>query len=55
VPQKYIYLGHFKEGMRHGKGTIKIFSSNPNSPNDFVAYDGEWENGKPNGLGRHID
>ena len=41
--------------MRHGKGTIKIFSTNVDNPDDFMAYDGEWANGKPHGFGRHID
>ena len=41
--------------MRHGQGTIKILSTNPENTSDFMAYDGEWANGKPNGFGRHID
>jgi len=55
VPNKYIYLGYFKDGMRHGKGTIKIFSTKTDKPDDFMAYDGDWANGKPHGFGKHID
>jgi len=41
--------------MRYGKGTIQIFSSNLDAPNDFMGYDGEWAHGKPHGFGKHID
>lgn len=26
VPEKYFYLGEFKEGMKNGKGSIKMLS-----------------------------
>ena len=55
MPNKYVYLGHFKEGMRHGQGTIKIFSSNPGPPEHFIGYQGQWAAGKPHGFGAHID
>ena len=32
IPNKYIYLGQFKNGLKYGKGTIKIFSNNPQTP-----------------------
>ena len=41
--------------MKHGKGSIKMFSSNPNAPEEFMAYEGEWLKGKPHGFGKHID
>ncbi len=40
IPNKYYYLGNFKNGMRNGKGSIKIINEkNPNS-NEFTVYDG---------------
>ena len=53
VPNKYVYLGEFKDGMRHGKGTIKMLADS--SSDTFMGYDGEWAGGKPNGYGKHID
>ena len=32
IPGKYCYLGGFKEGVKWGNGSIKIFSNNPNKP-----------------------
>jgi hypothetical protein len=55
VPNKYIYLGYFKEGMRHGKGTIQIFANSPKASEEFMGYDGEWASGRPSGFGRQID
>lgn len=55
MPDKYIYLGHFKDGARHGRGVIKVFPTNKEQPELFMAYDGEWINGKPDGFGKHID
>ena len=54
IPGKYYYLGRFKEGMRHGRGVIKILSKGDAKEN-FVGYDGQWVKGKPHGSGAHID
>ena len=37
--------------MKHGKGSIKLLTSATN----FMAYEGEWQKGKPHGYGKHID
>lgn len=48
-------MGQFKDGMRHGKGTIKIINVDEPHPNCFTCYDGEWAKGKPHGYGVQID
>ncbi len=37
------YIGYFKQGKLHGKGTYRWISGN--------VYDGDWQNGKRNGKG----
>ena len=41
--------------MRNGKGCIKIINEKDPTSTEFTAYEGEWLNGKPHGLGKHID
>lgn len=55
MPNKYYYLGRFRDGNRNGQGTIKVLSKNANNDKEFVGYDGEWLDGKPHGFGKHID
>ena len=38
-----IYEGDFKDGLKHGKGTLKTRNNR--------SYEGDWENDKPHGFG----
>lgn len=65
-----VYVGEFKWDMRHGRGTLtnsdgsQICGSwSKNKPSGFatltdpkgkVLYNGEWKNGKRDGLGRQL-
>jgi hypothetical protein len=40
------YVGHFKDSLPQGKGVIRFRNGE--------KYDGEWENGMFQGLGRHF-
>ena len=42
------YIGQFKNGLRHGKGTM--YYSNGN-----IMYEGDWVNDKREGNGKYID
>ena len=55
VPNKYFYRGEFKDGVKEGKGSLKVFPSNPDYPHIFMAYQGQWKKGKPHGFGKQID
>jgi hypothetical protein len=55
IPEKYCYLGEFKDGVKHGQGSIQLTSSNADAPELTMCYEGAWEKGKPHGFGKHID
>ena len=38
VPNKYFFRGEFKDGVKEGKGSLKVFPSNPEYPQIFMAY-----------------
>ena len=38
-----VYEGGFKDGMKHGKGTLTTRNNR--------SYEGDWENDKPHGFG----
>lgn len=54
-PDKFFYRGEYKDGVKDGNGVVKLFPSNPEKPDDYMAYEGQWKNGKPHGFGKHID
>ena len=45
------YVGGFKQGNFHGKGTYNI---NYNNENSIIRFEGNWINGKKQGLGYEI-
>ena len=42
IPDKYFYLGEFKDGVKHGKGSIKLLEKGAEASANCMAYEGQW-------------